>query len=257
MRNIISDGQIDIKFANHLTIDGNNEIKLLGIDFCKDVIIKSINENTNLSIFKSTLNEFPSDGNLTLDRFRLSNCEVNCPLPDKLTIKSDFILFKVSPINFPKNIKIGGELYLSNVMIDELPDNLEIFGNLYLSKVNIDKLPSGLIIHGNLTIIYCENLTEIPHDTIIGGKIDISSNHDMNINCTIASKLDANCKLNLNLDGDNNFDFEEYKYGKHTYYTVKRKTDSLSEVVLETNDGRIFKLNCDKKEGEDNLIEVK
>ena len=223
MSSIKCNGSVSFKFCKYVELDLNEPIESLEIDLCSDVKIKNINENTHLLVFASTLNELPSYDELTLRRFRLSQCELNCSLPKVLRVKEGLTLNKVSQIKCPEILELGSSLTLIDLTIDKLPDNLEVFGDLDLRNVVINQLPKGLVVHGNLNLINCNDITEIPSDAIIKGKIEIYSNHEVDVKCHIFKSVWSNCKLNLKLEDESLFEFRENGYGQVTYYTVNRK----------------------------------
>ena len=48
------------------------------------------------------------------------------------------------------NIKVEGDLWLSNTGITELPDNLTVEGSLWLSNTGITELPDNLTVGGKI-----------------------------------------------------------------------------------------------------------
>ncbi len=50
----------------------------------------------------------------------------------------------VTDIDLPKNLKVGGSLYLRNTRITSLPENLKVGGSLDLTNTRITSLPENL-----------------------------------------------------------------------------------------------------------------
>jgi len=72
--------------------------------------------------------------------------------PDDLKVKGDLYLTNAEITSLPSGLKVGGYLYLSSTPITSLPDGLEVGGGLYLIYTPITSLPSGLKVGGYLDL---------------------------------------------------------------------------------------------------------
>jgi len=72
--------------------------------------------------------------------------------------------------NLPSDLKVSGNLYLSDTNITELPSGLQVGGSLYLYYSSIKKLPSGLIVGGDLDLRDTK-ITELPSGLQVGGSL--------------------------------------------------------------------------------------
>ncbi|TKI06561.1 hypothetical protein [Martelella alba] len=75
---------------------------------------------------------------------------------------------KNTPIKtLPKDLQVGGNLFLENSQIYALPDNMGIDGGLDLENTPIAQLPSNLFV-GDYLNIQGTNITSLPKDLYVG-----------------------------------------------------------------------------------------
>jgi hypothetical protein len=111
-------------------------------------------------------------------------------LPDELKVGGNLILSDSPVTHLPNGLTVGGSLYLSNTPIKQLPngltvgesldlrnskithlpDDLAVGGDLYLSLTPITHLPDGLKVGGGLDLRY-SNITHLPDDLAVGGSL--------------------------------------------------------------------------------------
>ena len=105
----------------------------------------------------------------------LEGCKNLESLPDIKSIYGNLNIAKTAIRQLPENIIIGNDLEAYCSYIESLPKNIRIGGNIYLSNCkNLKSLPEGLVVNGDLDLSE-SGLTELPDKLIVGGNIDIRS----------------------------------------------------------------------------------
>ena len=147
---------------------------------------KALKVNGCLDISHSGITEIPDD--CEFESIDISNTEVT-KLRDNLVLDNLWVYY-TSLSELPKNLKVKGELNISNTKITEIPDDCE-FGSLFMEGTKITKLrdnlilgdliasesflkvlPKGLKVKYELDISDTD-ITEIPNDCEFGA-LDIS-----------------------------------------------------------------------------------
>ena len=91
-------------------------------------------------------------------------------LPEGLKVGGDLIILETNISELPKGLKVGGDLDLYEMGITSLPEGLEVGGDLDLRHSKVTSLPNGLEVSGNLYIAKT-GITSLPKDLKVGGKI--------------------------------------------------------------------------------------
>lgn len=105
----------------------------------------------------------------------LESCKNLESLPDIKSVYGNLNIAKTAIRQLPENIIIGNDLEAYCSDIETLPKNIRIGGNIYLSNCkNLKSLPDGLVVNGDLDLSE-SGLTELPDKLIVGGNIDIRS----------------------------------------------------------------------------------
>ena len=95
-------------------------------------------------------------------------------LPKDLTVGGYLYLQGTGITSLPDGLIVGGHLYLEDCTgITSLPEGLTVGGSIYLSGTSITSLPDGLTVGGDLYLKDCTGITSLPEGLTVGGSLDL------------------------------------------------------------------------------------
>ena len=74
-------------------------------------------------------------------------------MPDDITIRGSLALSDTPIRSLPDNLTIPGRLWINGGSIKSLHDNLTIGKDLYMSNLNFDEFPKNLKVQGDMEFI--------------------------------------------------------------------------------------------------------
>lgn len=173
---------------------------------------KGLKVKKKLDISETNITEIPDDcefGSLDMSETKITKLRDNLELDELLTYNS-------SLQQFPKGLKVNGDLDISYTDIMEIPDDCE-FGSLYMCNTRITKLRDNLI----LSDLWIDNtfLKELPKNLVVFNMLKMSNKS--------ITTLPIDCLVNRIYS---KFDINDKRYKKNVYgeYYLKNEIIHIS-----------------------------
>ena len=94
-------------------------------------------------------------------------------LPKDLTVGGYLYLQGTGITSLPDGLTVGGPLYLENCTgITSLPEGLTVGGSIYLNGTGITSLPDGLVVGLDIDL-RDTGITSLPEGLVVGGAVDL------------------------------------------------------------------------------------
>ena len=103
----------------------------------------------------------------------LEDCKGITSLPKDLTVGGYLYLQETGITSLPDGLTVGGPLYLEDcTCITSLPEGLTVGGSIYLSGTSITSLPDGLVVGLDIDL-RSTGITSLPEGLVVGGALDL------------------------------------------------------------------------------------